>query len=74
MKDGAHKVVQNLNKPEETTAWLRSIRDKKMGGRLRLYVHQFVTVPDSVFDANDFQRERLVYFTFVKGYNNGIYY
>ena len=58
MKDGAHKVQQNLTKPEETTAWLRSINDKSMGGKVRLFVHQYVTVPDSVFDASELQEER----------------
>ena len=58
MKDGAHGVQHSYTKPEETTTWLRSINDKEMGGRVRLFVHQFVTVPDSVFDANVLQQER----------------
>ena len=58
MKEGAHGVVNTYTKPEETTAWLRSITDKEMGGRVRLFVHQFVSVPDSVFDANVLQQER----------------
>ena len=58
MKTGAKSDEQSLNRPEETTAWLRAINDKQMGGRVRLFVHQYVTVPDSVFDASELQQER----------------
>ena len=58
MRGGAANDSIHLNRPEETTAWLRAINNKSMGGRLRLFVHQFVTVPDSVFDANELQQER----------------
>ena len=58
IRTGARSVVQNFNKPEETTRWLRTINDKKMVGNLRLFINQFVTVPHGLFDAEIQQAER----------------
>ena len=60
IQSGAHPVLQNLNRPSEITRWLRTIKDKKMCGNLRLFVHQFVTVPHDLYDADIQQEERLV--------------
>lgn len=49
---------QRYTNPEETTTWLRTIRDKTMGGRIRLFVGQFVEVPHNIYDGNDLQAER----------------
>lgn len=58
MKDGARPVDQRYTKPEETAIWLRTIRDKTMGGRVRLFVGQFVQIPNNIYDANELQAER----------------
>ena len=58
IRTNAKSVIQNLNKPEETTRWLRTVKDKKMGGNLRLFVHPYVTVPNTVYDADFQQTER----------------
>ena len=60
IQSGAHPVLQNLNRPAEVTRWLRTIKDKKMCGNLRLFVHQFVTVPHDLYNAEIQQEERLV--------------
>ena len=61
IRTGAHPVLQNLNRPDEVTRWLRTVKNKKMGGVLRLFVHQFVSVPHDIFDAELQQEERLVF-------------
>ena len=61
IQSGALPVLQNLNRPAEITRWLRTIKDKKMCGNLRLFVHQFVTVPHDLYDVDLQQEERLVH-------------
>ena len=48
----AKPVNQRVNNPEEIQNWLRTVNDKEVGNVLRLFVHQFVTVPSSCFQAD----------------------
>ena len=58
MKSGAAPMVQRLANREEVTNWLRSVKDKRLGANLRLFVHQFVTVPNEVFEQTESHDER----------------
>ena len=49
---------QYYNRPDEITAWLRTVKDKKLGGNLRLFVHPYVTVPHGVYDVTQQEQER----------------
>ena len=60
IQKSAHGFLQNLSNPEQTTAWLRTVTDKEMGARLRLFVHQFVTVPHTLYDMEANKEMRLV--------------
>ena len=60
IRSAAHPVLQSINRPAETTRWLYTIKDKKMGSNLRLFLHQFVTVPNGLFNPDENQEERLV--------------
>ena len=49
----AKPVNQRLNNPEEIQNWLRTIQDKEIGNVLRLFMHQFVTVPNSCYHTDE---------------------
>lgn len=58
IKNNAKSVQQYYNRPEEITAWLRTVKDKTQGGNLRLFVHPFVTVPHGIYDVTQQEQER----------------
>lgn len=58
LKEGTQVVRQRYTNPEETSTWLRTVKDKKMGGNIRLFIGQFVHVPNNIYDGSELQAER----------------
>ena len=54
----AKPVIQRANNAEEFQNWLRTIEDAELGRVIRLFVHQFVTVPSRCFDTSQDQELR----------------
>ena len=58
MQDNSKPTGQNLTNEEEIQNWCRTITDTDMGNNVRLFVHQFVSVPSNIYDSAAFLKER----------------
>ena len=50
--------IQNWNNSAMIRQWLDTVEDKDMGANIRLFVHQFVPVPEKIFNVEHRQQER----------------
>ena len=58
MKENSKPMANRLNNAEEIQDWYRSIGDEDMMRNIRLFVHQYVPIPSSLYSSIEQQAER----------------
>ena len=58
LKQNSTVMSSRLNVPEEIQDWYRTIGDDEMLRNLRLFVHQFVPMPNNLWSSNELIDER----------------
>ena len=58
ISDGAQVTTSTWNRPEEVQDWMSTVKDKEMGGNLRLFVEPYVKVPTEIYDQKAQKEER----------------